>query len=116
MAFADTGVVSSLLNLKDEKMKKDARGNLHLTPVGSHLAHCFCSPVSKVAFVAFADTGVVSSLINSKDEKMKEDAARELPLGNHGVPFGLLFMWPRVSLRSLVWPSPILVLYLLSLI
>ena len=69
---------------------------------------CSCSPVSKVASVAFADTGAVSSLINLKDEKMKEDAAREPPPGTR-VPVAL-------SLRSLLWPSPILALYLLSLI
>jgi hypothetical protein len=58
--------------------------------------------------VTFVDTGVVSSLINLKDEKMKEDAAWEPPLGTR-VPVAL-------SLRSLLWPSLILALYLLSLI
>ena len=38
--------------------------------MGSHLAHCFCRPISKVACAAFADTGVVSSFIILKDEKM----------------------------------------------
>ena len=86
----NNGVVSSLINLKDEKMKKDA--NLHLAPVGSHLAPCSCSLVSKVDSVAFANTGVVSSLINLKDEKMKKDAAREPPPGKRGVPIGPLFL------------------------
>ena len=56
----------------------------------------------------FAETSVVSSLINLKDEKMKEDAAREPPPGTR-VPVAL-------SLESLLWPSLILALYLLSLI
>jgi hypothetical protein len=102
VAFADTGAVSSLINLKDEETKEDAARE---PPPGTRV------PVAlslRSLLWPFADTGAVSSLINLKDEKMKEDAAREPPPDTR-IPVAL-------SLRSLLWPSPILALYLLSLI
>ena len=70
VAFADTGVVSYLIILKDEKMKEDAAREPPPGTRGVPLGSCFCSLVSKVTCVAFADTGVVSSFIILKDEKM----------------------------------------------
>ena len=68
------------------KSEKTQHRNLHLAPVGCHLASCFCSPVSKVACVAFASAGVVSSLSvwrTRRWRKMQHGNLHLAPVGSH---------------------------------